>query len=127
MSLVMSLRAVCPANWIDADRHGEEEEHARHGEERQQAEDQRLRLIAAEEAQAQDRADQHAGQKQDPADMAGTVGTVDGRALWRVALVSHGISLSPGTMVIVGSVALQVCAPTVDLSDHATRNLLIDL
>ncbi len=39
----------------DADRDGEQEEHARHGEEGQQSENERLRLVASEIAQAQDR------------------------------------------------------------------------
>ena len=90
----MSLRGGSAGELHDADRDGEEEEHAGHGEEGEQAEDERLRLIAAEKAQAEDRADQDRRQKQHTADMARTIRAVDRFAGRRVALISHVTSLS---------------------------------
>ena len=87
----MSLRAPCPANWMTPIADGEEEEHAGHGEEGQKAEDQRLGLLAAEVAQADDRPDQHAGQQQTQPDMAGRSDRSIAARPRRIALLSHGV------------------------------------
>ena len=59
---------------------------------RQEPEDQRLRLVAAEEAQADDGADEHRREQQHEPHMARAVRPVDRRARRRIAVLSHETS-----------------------------------
>jgi hypothetical protein len=94
------VAGALPGELDDADRRREQEEHPCHGEERQQAENEGLRLIAAEKAQTDDGAHQHGGQQQHQPNMARTVRPVDRRASRRVALFSHETQIPSGSTVM---------------------------
>ena len=59
-----------PAELDGPDGEGEDEEHAGHGEDGEQPEDQRLRLVVGDEAQADRRSDEQSREEQEEADMA---------------------------------------------------------
>ena len=88
-SFVTSLRAALAGKLDDADRRGEQEEHAGHGEKGEKAENQRLRLIGADETQADDRPDERAGEQKHQPDMAGAFRPIDRRDRRRIVRVSH--------------------------------------
>jgi hypothetical protein len=59
--------------------------------------------------------------------MALTVRTVDGRALWRIALISHGIPTSFREADVPDGTGCRIAANRSIFADHTTRKFLIDL